>query len=541
MIRPPRRLRCSERWTPPARDAAPELRGLPRAVPCTIRDFRATLIFVSHHRLAPNVHEHTNALEAALSALRTELELPGEYPEEAVKDAEAAVLAMQLPDHDLTGVEFVTIDPASSTDLDQALYIERDGNGYRVLYAIADVPTFVAPGGPLDAETRRRGQTFYTPDGRIPLHPEVISEGAGSLLPGQDCSAFVWDFRLDDGAEVTAMAVRRARMRSRAKLSYKGAQAELDNGSPSPVLLLLKEVGLKRVELERAREGASLNMPDQEIVQLPDGGYRIVAAPQLPVEDWNAQISLMTGMAAAQLMLAGKVGILRTMPSPDERSLHHFRLQTEALGKPWDGEVSYGEYLRSLDPTDPRQLAIMHSAGMLFRGAAYTAFDGTVPQDAVQSAIGAAYAHTTAPLRRLVDRFVLVTCEALSNDGEVPGWVRDALPSLPEIMAGSDQLASRMERMALDTVEAALLVNHIGQEFDAIVISGSKPQKDNGNGTNGNGRNGNGGSGIIQISEPAVTARCTGELEAGTKVRVRLLSSDIAAREVHFELVPRAS
>jgi exoribonuclease R len=275
------------------------------------------------------------------------------------------------------------------------------------------------------------------------------------------------------------------------------------------------------------------------------------------VEDWNAQISLMTGMAAAQLMLAGKVGILRTMPSPDERSLHHFRLQTEALGKPWDGEVSYGEYLRSLDPTDPRQLAIMHSAGMLFRGAAYTAFDGTVPGDAVQSAIGAAYAHTTAPLRRLVDRFVLVTCEALCNGGEVPGWVRDALPSLPEIMAGSDQLASRMERMALGTVEAALLVNHIGQEFDAIVISGSKPQKDNGNGSsgkngnggnggngkNGNGRNGNGngGSGIIQIAEPAVTARCAGELEAGTKVRVRLVSSDIATREVHFELVPPLS
>jgi hypothetical protein len=136
----------------------------------------------------------------------------------------------------------------------------------------------------------------------------------------------------------------------------------------------------------------------------------------------------------------------------------------------------------------------------------------------------------------------------------VPGWVRDALTSLPEIMAGSDQLASRMERMALDTVEAALLVNHIGQEFDAIVISGSKPQKENGNGStgkngnggngkNGNGRNGNGngGSGIIQIAEPAVTARCAGELEAGTKVRVRLVSSDIATREVHFELVPPLS
>ncbi|VXB59982.1 Exoribonuclease R [Arthrobacter sp. 9AX] len=497
---------------------------------------------MSHHRLAPNVHEHNNALEAALSALRTELELPGTYPDDAVADAKAAVESLELPGYDLTAVEFITIDPASSTDLDQALFIEPDGDGYHVLYAIADVPAFVTPGGPLDAETRRRGQTFYAPDGRIPLHPEVISEQAGSLLPDQVCSAFVWDFRLDSAAEVTSVAVRRARMRSRAKLSYKGAQAELDAGTARPVLRLLKEVGLKRVELERARGGASLNMPEQEIVQLPDGGYRIAAAPQLPVEDWNAQISLMTGMAAARLMLAGKVGILRTMPSPDERSLNHFRLQTEALGKPWDdGAVSYGEYLRSLDPTDPRQLAILHSAGTLFRGAAYTAFDSSVPEDAVQSAIGAAYAHTTAPLRRLVDRFVLVICEALSNGGQVPAWAREALPSLPEIMAGSDQLASRMERMALDTVEAALLVNHVGQEFEAIVISGSRPQKDNGKNGNGNGKNGNGngngGSGIIQIADPAVTARCAGELESGTKVLVRLVSSDIATREVHFELV----
>ncbi len=249
----------------------------------------------------------------------------------------------------------------------------------------------------------------------------------------------------------------------------------------------------------------------------------------------------MTGMAAAALMLRGKVGILRTMPAPDEASLRHFHRQTHALGKPWDGEMRYGEYLRTLDPTDPRQLAIVHSAGMLFRGAGYTPFDGTVPNAAVQSAIGAAYAHSTAPLRRLVDRFVLVICEALSNGTEVPAWAREALPSLPAIMGTSDQLAAKLERLSLDTVEAALLVNHVGQEFDAVVISGPKPAKGANGSSNGNGGktngNGNGPSGIVQIAEPAVTARCPGELEPGTKVRVRVVSSDIATREIQLELV----
>ena len=121
-------------------------------------------------------------------------------------------------------------------------------------------------------------------------------------------------------------------------------------------------------------------MPEQEIEQLPDGGYRIVAAPPLPVEDWNAQISLMTGMAAAAIMLEGKVGILRTMPAPDERSLGALpAARPRALGKPWDGKCQLRRIPAHAGPHDPRQLAIMHSAGMLFRGAGYTPFDGTVP------------------------------------------------------------------------------------------------------------------------------------------------------------------
>ncbi|QOT16370.1 RNB domain-containing ribonuclease [Paenarthrobacter sp. YJN-5] len=483
---------------------------------------------MSHHRIAPNVDDSSDRLAASLAALRSELELPGDYPADAEHEARQAVQNLQLPPRSLLDVPFVTIDPATSTDLDQALFIQRNDAGYKVLYAIADVPSFVAPGGALDAETRRRGQTFYAPDGRVPLHPEVISEQAGSLLAEQECSAFVWDFDLDHNAEVVSMSVERATVRSRAKLSYKGAQKQIDAGTAPEVLMLLKEVGLKRVELERKRGGASLNMPEQEIVQVTDGDYRIVAAPSLPIEDWNAQMSLMTGMAAAQLMLDGKVGILRTMPAPDERSLLHFKRQTQALGKPWDGDISYGEYLRTLDGSDPKQLAILHSAGMLFRGAGYTPFDGEVPENVIQSAIGAPYAHTTAPLRRLIDRFVLVICEALSNGREIPAWAREALPDLPGIMAASDSLAGRLERMALDTVEAALAANHVGQVFDAVVISGSKP-------ANGNG-NGNGPYGTVQIAEPALTARCDGELVSGTQVRVRLVKADITGRVIRFEL-----
>ncbi len=489
-----------------------------------------------HRQACPTVPDHSTALSAALSALRVELELPGPFPPEVLAAAQQAVAEQTLPELDLTDIEFLTIDPATSTDLDQALFIAESAGGYRVLYAIADVPSFVVPGGPLDIETRLRGQTFYAPDGRIPLHPEVISEDAGSLLPDQLSSAFVWDFLLTDEAAVQTFTLRRARIRSRAKLSYAAAQEDLDGGNAGIILRLLREVGLKRIELERQRGGASLNIPDQEIESLPGGAYRIVAAPALPVEDWNAQISLLTGMAAAALMLEGKVGILRTMPEPDERSLVHFRRQSIALGMPWDTSVSYGEYLRTLDPAHPRQLAILHSAGTLFRGAGYTAFDGDTPAATLQSAIGAPYAHATAPLRRLVDRFVLVICEALSSGTEVPDWARAALPELPGIMASSDQLAGRMERAARDTVEAALLAHDVGHEFDAVVIAGAKPAKDD---AGRSPRPASAPTGTIQIVDPPVTAKCSGALVSGQRVRVKLVRADIASATVHFELVPR--
>src|SRR5690606_1743699 len=125
------------------------------------------------------------------------------------------------------------------TDLDQALHLERDGTGYRVFYAIADVAAFVALGGELDAEARRRGQTVYAPDGRIPLHPVSISEDAGSLLPGLDRGAYVWQFALDAEARLTETRLTRARVRSRAQHDYEGVQWLIDHGGADESLQLL--------------------------------------------------------------------------------------------------------------------------------------------------------------------------------------------------------------------------------------------------------------------------------------------------------------
>jgi exoribonuclease R len=447
---------------------------------------------------------------ATLAALRVELELPDAFPPDVIAAAESAVAAYRLPDRDLTELPFVTIDPQGATDLDQALAIDRDGDGWRVWYAIADLPGFVLPGGVFDAEARLRGQTLYAADGRIPLHPPLISEGAASLLPGQERGAYVWDFRLDAGGRATSAAVTRARVRSARQWSYSDAQAAVESES---MLGLLREVGERRLALESERGGASLATP--EILVTRDGDdYQLRRRITLPVESWNAQLSLLTGMEAARMMLEADIGILRTMPPAEAAAVEKFRQQTIVLGTPWPTDEAYGDYLRRLSPEDPKHLAIRHAAASLFRGATYRAFDGEPPEETVQAAIAAPYAHVTAPLRRLVDRFGLEVCAALCAGVAVPEWVRAGLPELPSLMGRSANTAGRLDRRTFDTVEAAVLAPHVGQVFDATAVTDA----------------------TVQLAEPAVEASCEGQLVPGAAVSVRLMRADIRSGSVSFSV-----
>ena len=459
------------------------------------------------------------ALLERFAAVRREFEVPEEFPPDVLSEARDAAAKADLPTRDETTIPFVTIDPPTSNDLDQAMSIERDGEGYRVRYAIADVPAFVRAGGAIDTEARRRGQTVYCPDERVQLHPSELSEGAASLLPAQVRPAFVWDLRLAADGEGTSVEVYRAMVRSVRRYDYEQVQQAVDDGSAEECLVLLKEVGEKRVARERARGGATLPMPEQEVSETADGGFHISFRPLVASEDWNAQISLLTGMGAADLMLRGRVGILRTMPAPDPRDLKRFRREASAAGVPWPDGLAYGEFLRTLDRTDPRHLALIHEATSLFRGAGYTPFAGEVPAQANHAAVAGPYAHVTAPLRRLVDRFGLVVCEALSSGQEVPSWVREALPTLPDIMATSDRRTNGVQRACTDAVEAAELLSWVGKTMGAVVV------EENEKGV------------VVQLDDVAVVARASGTAGAGDAVTVRVDSADVATGKVSLSIV----
>jgi exoribonuclease R len=449
-------------------------------------------------------------LADGLAAIRDEHEVPGEFPADALREAEEAARAPHPEREDRREVALFTIDPPGSMDLDQAMALERrPGGGYRIRYAIADVGAFVKPGGALDAEAHRRVMTRYLPDGNAPLHPRVLSEGAASLLPGEDRPAVLWAIELDGEGERTSLDVRRALVRSRERLDYPTADVTRDDERVE----LLREIGGLLQERERARGAISLPIPEQEVV-VRDGGYALAYRGPLPIEDANAQISLLTGMCAAELMLEAGVGVLRTLPAPEEKQIERLRRVAAALGIDSPREERPGDLVRRLDPLRPRDAAFLEEAASLLRGAGYASFDGSPPAGAWHGGLAAPYAHVTAPLRRLVDRYAAEACLAAAP----PAWLLEALPRLPEEMAAGGRAAAAIERASVDLVEALLLEGRVGERFDAMAIDRM------------------GDAAVeVQLADPAVRARCEGAgLEPGRELTVRLVEADPRRRVVRF-------
>ncbi|MFG2750400.1 RNB domain-containing ribonuclease [Streptomyces xanthophaeus] len=464
------------------------------------------------------------ALRAALRDLRTKLDVPQEFPAEVRAEAERAARNPRLPAHDATDLPLFTIDPPGSVDLDQAMHLARRNGpgGYRVHYAIADVAAFVTPGSPLDAEAHRRVTTLYFPDGKVPLHPPVLSEGAASLLPDQTCPALLWRLDLDADGRVETADVRRALVRSRARLDYDGVQKAIDTGTAEESLALLKDIGGLREALERERGGISLNVPEQEVVER-DGSYTLDYRAPLPADGWNAQVSLMTGMVAADLMLAAGTGILRTLPTAPDGAVGRLRRTARALRIDWPHHVPYAELVRSLDPHLPAHAAFLQECTALLRGAGYTAFTGgDSPDPAVHAAVAAPYAHCTAPLRRLVDRYAGELCVAAAAGEEPPQWAVSALDALPREMAGGARLANTVERECVDLVEAALLKDRVGETFEATVIDVKEHDPL---------------VGTVHLQDPAVVGRVDSaarELPLGEHIRVRLTQADPGMAKILF-------
>ncbi|HEU5008524.1 MAG TPA: hypothetical protein VFT67_16245, partial [Jatrophihabitantaceae bacterium] len=178
-----------------------------------------------------------------------------------------------------------------------------------------------------------------------------------------------------------------------------------------------------------------------------------------------------------------------------------------------------GDVLATADRGNSRHVAFVEHAAALLRGAAYTTFDGTQPEQRTHAGIGAAYAHVTAPLRRLVDRYGSEICLAAKAGTAVPQWVFERLLSLPATMADADRRAHEVDRAVIDATEAWLLRDRVGERFTATVIDADAH------------------AATVVVDEPAIRARCTGDnLPVGEQITVTLAEADPTTRMVRFQV-----
>ena len=336
------------------------------------------------------------------------------------------------------------------------------------------------------------------------------------------CPALLWTIKVDATGEGTDVTVERARVRSTAKLDYAGVQRAIDDGSADETLMLLKEVGELRLAREAARGGVSLPLPEQE-VSVEGDRWHLEFRAQIPSEQWNAQISLLTGMAAASLMVYGRVGLLRTLPPADPRDVQRLHRTARALGIDWPAEMLYPDFIRTLDPGKPTHAAMITACTRLLRGSGYVGFVGELPEQARHSALASEYAHVTAPLRRLGDRYAGEICVAMCAGDEVPGWVLDRLGELPQTLQKADQMSHRYEGAVVDLVEAGVLHERVGETFPGVIVD-VDPKDDK--------------RGTITVQDPAIEARVTGSepVPLGNEVTATLAQADIGSRTVSFTL-----
>lgn len=467
------------------------------------------------------------SLDAAFAALRARLGVRTSFPTDVLAEAERVARERDpsaSPVHpDRTALPFVTIDPPGSRDLDQALHLERSGTGYTVRYAIADVGFWVDRGSGIEAEAWQRGVTFYAPDERERLYPPALSEGAASLLPDHDAPAVLFTLELDERAEIRSGSVERARVRSRAQLTYAQVLAAVDGASPDPEWLpLLREIGELRVEREAERGGVSLPILDQHVQRRAAAGLGYVLAYDEPnrAEEWNAQISLLTGHFAALEMLRAGVGLLRTMPAFERGSVRRFRALAKGLGFQWPKSESYAHFIRGLDLDHPNVPVLLWQAQRTMRGAAYVAFEGEPPEHPLHAALAFPYAHATAPLRRLADRYVLDLLVELDAERRPEPEAVTTLRDLPPVMREAQSTENRLEREVVNLAEAWTLRDRVGDVFPATVIGEWR------------------GDTEVQLAEPPVRALLSGggQHELGGAVTVRVAGVDPQRGRVKLRL-----
>jgi ribonuclease R len=423
-----------------------------------------------------------------LRALLLERGLAAEWPEAAAREARRAARRSDddVPRDDLLGLDAITIDPPTARDFDDAISVEPDGDGVRAWVHIADVASYVRPGGALDGEAGRRTCSVYVPGSVEPMLPLELSAGACSLRPGEVRRVVTIELRVGADGKPGPPRVRRALIRSRARLTYDEAQDVLAGRSHHPQgdLLARADALARDLRARRHARGAFALASRELSFEVDDG--RVVDARWDEEPRAHAlveELMLLANEAVGGLLARARRPVLyRVHEHPQHEALLALADRLTALGLPVaplperaDGaqaSLAVSRQAELLEPIMRERPATREAFGTLLLRTLQVARYDTVNTGHAALA-SPAYVHFTSPIRRYPDIVVHRAACALAGLGEDAPKAR-GLPEVALRCSQREREAADAERRADAICLSFLLRDRLRrdgwqQTFDGVV------------------------------------------------------------------------
>ncbi len=410
------------------------------------------------------------------------------FPPEALAEAGALPAAVRRKDMegrtDLRHLPFVTIDGADACDFDDAICVLPRGDGFEAWVAIADVAHYVPRGSALDAEARRRGNSFYFPDRVIPMLPEKISNGLCSLNPNVPRLAMAVRMRFDPNGRRRAVQAFEAVIHSRARLTYDQAAEWLEHRRESAIadagLRDMLDAALRlhrKLERLRKRRGAlDLDVPEVRAV-LHEGRVANLSQTRRNVaHHLIEELMLAANTAVAEHMERRKCALLyRVHPAPEREAIEALNDFLKPFGifvrlpKAGDknAQVRPGDVQWALEKSEGKPYAhVLHRLVLRsMQQARYT------PEN--EGHFGLAYptyCHFTSPIRRYADLTVHRRLKALLRRQDPDSM--QPVAELEEIGLHASVQERKQQRAEWDTQAMLAALYHekdVGRAMPAII------------------------------------------------------------------------
>ncbi|MCH2172522.1 VacB/RNase II family 3'-5' exoribonuclease [Myxococcota bacterium] len=428
--------------------------------------------------------------EADTRAIAWRHRWPLEFTESVIREATAIPEGLEEEEvaerRDLRDRCFVTIDPESARDFDDAVCAEpRAGGGTCLWVAVADVAHFVVPGSAVDVEALARGFSVYFPERAIPMLPERLSSNLCSLRPGVDRLAMVVEMAFDAEGKRVGRRFHQAVIRSHARLSYAQAASRMDAREAGAdrkrdepreraidgCLAQLFDLAA-RLERRRSQEGyLELQIPEPEVVIDPEGRVvDVVRASRASAHGAVEEAMLAANRAVAEALAASDhPAIRRVHPPPSERAAGHLRevLLEFGLEEEAAAELSPRNLARALQRVEARpERAVIHGRVLQSLSQAhYSVGHGG------HFALGFGhYTHFTSPIRRYADLMVHRALKSvMQTTGESPAYRLETARRVARRTSWRERLAIQAERDRVALSRCALMAERVGQRFEGVV------------------------------------------------------------------------